>query len=45
MVGEGTFNEQGMALDGLEPDTMQLLEPGEDVKFSPEFITFVPKAA
>jgi lambda family phage portal protein len=34
MMGEGAPNEQGMALAGLEPGTMQLLEPGEDVKFS-----------
>jgi len=34
MMGEGAANEQGMALAGLEPGTMQLLEPGEDVKFS-----------
>ena len=34
MMGEGAANEQGMALAGLEPGTMQFLEPGEDVKFS-----------
>ena len=33
MMNEGAANEQGMALAGLEPGTMQLLEPGEDVKF------------
>lgn len=34
MVGEGEANEQGQAFAGLEPGTMQFLEPGEDVKFS-----------
>jgi lambda family phage portal protein len=34
MFGEKGANEQGMAFAGLEPGTMQFLEPGEDVKFS-----------
>lgn len=34
MMGEGAANEQGIALAGLEPGIMQLLEPGEDVNFS-----------
>ncbi len=28
------INEHGVALSGLEPGTMQLLDPGEDIKFS-----------
>ncbi len=34
ILGEGEANEQGVALSGLEPGTMQLLDPGEDIKFS-----------
>ncbi|GFQ71081.1 phage portal protein, lambda family [Trichonephila clavata] len=34
ILGEGESNEHGVALSGLEPGTMQLLDPGEDIKFS-----------
>jgi lambda family phage portal protein len=34
MFGEGAANSGGTALAGLEPGTMQFLDPGEDVKFS-----------
>ncbi|GFQ75318.1 phage portal protein, lambda family [Trichonephila clavata] len=34
IMGEGESNEHGVALSGLEPGTMQLLDPGEDIKFS-----------
>jgi lambda family phage portal protein len=34
LMGEGTPNQQGISLAGLEPGTMQILEPGEDIKFS-----------
>jgi lambda family phage portal protein len=34
MLGEGAPNEVGQAFAGLEPGTMQFLEPGEDVRFS-----------
>jgi len=34
MFGEKGANDQGMAFAGLEPGTMQFLEPGEDIKFS-----------
>ncbi len=34
ILGEGEANEHGVALSGLEPGTMQLLDPGEDIKFS-----------
>ncbi|GHU19508.1 phage portal protein [Alphaproteobacteria bacterium] len=34
MFGEGNANEHGAAFAGLEPGTMQFLDPGEDVKFS-----------
>jgi lambda family phage portal protein len=34
MLGEGAPNETGQAFAGLEPGTMQFLEPGEDVRFS-----------
>jgi len=34
LVGEGNANAQGIALAGLEPGTLQILEPGEDVRFS-----------
>ena len=34
LMGEGLSDANGAALAGLEPGTMQILEPGEDVKFS-----------
>ena len=34
LMGEGAADASGVALAGLEPGTLQLLEPGEDVKFS-----------
>ena len=34
MFGEGSANNSGQAFAGLEPGTMQFLDPGEDVKFS-----------
>ena len=34
LLGEGIANDAGIALAGMEPGTMQILEPGEDVKFS-----------
>jgi lambda family phage portal protein len=34
MLGEGAPNEASQAFAGLEPGTMQFLEPGEDVRFS-----------
>lgn len=34
LMGEGLPDPQGASLAGLEPGTMQILEPGEDVKFS-----------
>jgi lambda family phage portal protein len=34
LMGEGLADANGAALAGLEPGTMQILEPGEDVKFS-----------
>lgn len=34
LMGEGVANANGVALAGLEPGTLQILEPGEDVKFS-----------
>ena len=34
LMGEGLSDPNGVALAGLEPGTMQILEPGEDVKFS-----------
>jgi len=34
LLGEGLSDANGMALAGLEPGTMQMLEPGEDIKFS-----------
>jgi lambda family phage portal protein len=34
MFGEGEANGGGTAFAGLEPGTMQFLDPGEDVKFS-----------
>lgn len=33
-MGEGEPNAQGVALTGLEPGTMQFLDPGEDIRFS-----------
>lgn len=32
--GEGEANRKGVALAGLEPGTLQFLDPGEDIKFS-----------
>jgi len=34
LVGEGVADDNGGALAGLEPGTLQILEPGEDIKFS-----------
>jgi lambda family phage portal protein len=34
LMGEGVPDVAGAALAGLEPGTMQILEPGEDVRFS-----------
>ncbi|MGY8904428.1 MAG: phage portal protein [Burkholderiales bacterium] len=34
LMGEGNADSNGVALAGLEPGTMQILEPGEDIKFS-----------
>jgi lambda family phage portal protein len=34
LMGEGAANGDGIALAGLEPGTLQILEPGEDIKFS-----------
>ena len=34
LMGEGLPDTSGVALAGLEPGTLQILEPGEDVKFS-----------
>jgi lambda family phage portal protein len=34
IMGEGEPDEDGAAIAGLEPGTMQVLAPGEDVKFS-----------
>ncbi|MGH8571335.1 MAG: phage portal protein, partial [Gammaproteobacteria bacterium] len=34
LVGEGEPDATGVALAGLEPGTLQILEPGEDIKFS-----------
>lgn len=34
MMGESEANDSGQALAGLEPGTMQFLEPGEDIRFS-----------
>ncbi len=34
LMGEGQADSAGIALAGLEPGTLQLLEPGEDIKFS-----------
>ena len=34
LMGEGAADANGIALAGLEPGTLQILEPGEDIKFS-----------
>jgi lambda family phage portal protein len=34
LIGEGLADANGIALAGLEPGTMQILEAGEDIKFS-----------
>jgi lambda family phage portal protein len=34
LMGEGLADANGIALAGLEPGTLQILEPGEDIKFS-----------
>lgn len=34
LMGEGAADGSGIALAGLEPGTLQILEPGEDIKFS-----------
>lgn len=34
LMGEGLADPNGVALAGLEPGTLQILEPGEDIKFS-----------
>ncbi len=34
LMGEGASDADGIALAGLEPGTLQILEPGEDIKFS-----------
>jgi len=34
LMGEGSADANGVALAGLEPGTLQILEPGEDVRFS-----------
>ena len=34
LMGEGLSDPNGISLAGLEPGTLQILEPGEDVKFS-----------
>lgn len=34
LMGEGVSDVNGVALAGLEPGTLQILEPGEDIKFS-----------
>ncbi len=34
LMGEGLADAGGAAIAGLEPGTLQILEPGEDVKFS-----------
>lgn len=34
LLGEGSADANGVALAGLEPGTLQILEPGEDIKFS-----------
>ena len=34
LMGEGDPDSEGITLAGLEPGTLQILEPGEDIKFS-----------
>jgi lambda family phage portal protein len=34
LLGEGPADGEGVALAGLEPGTLQILEPGEDTEFS-----------
>jgi len=34
LMGEGAADAEGIAFAGLEPGTLQILEPGEDIKFS-----------
>ena len=34
LLGEGPSDPHGVALAGLEPGTLQILEPGEDITFS-----------
>lgn len=34
LMGEGMNDANGVVLAGLEPGTLQILEPGEDIKFS-----------
>lgn len=34
LLGEGVADANAVALAGLEPGTLQILEPGEDIKFS-----------
>jgi capsid protein len=52
LMGEGAADADGIALAGLEPGTLQILEPGEDIKFSDpadvggsygEFLRTVPR--
>ena len=34
LLGEGNADDAGVAIASLEPGTLQILEPGEDIKFS-----------
>ena len=34
LMGESAADSNGVALAGMEPGTLQILEPGEDIKFS-----------
>jgi lambda family phage portal protein len=34
LMGEGTPDAEGISVASLEPGTLQILEPGEDIKFS-----------
>jgi lambda family phage portal protein len=34
LLGEGLSDPNGASMAGMEPGTMQILEPGEDIKFS-----------
>src|SRR3546814_8239660 len=34
LMGESAADGNGVALAGMEPGTLQILEPGEDIKFS-----------